>query len=473
MKTECSREKYEFQGINRKKLVCEFNGGMLTSDGGAALLAQVESRLGIIKQFAECFVDHRNQDMVEHTLSELLLQRIFGIALGYEDLNDHDDLRMDHYLAALSGKADPTGQDRKKESDKGKPLAGKSTLSRLENTPAWADSDSRYSKIVIDPEKVDRFFVDIFLQSFKKLPKQIVLDFDATDDPLHGRQEWTFYHGYYRCYCYMPLYVFCGDHLLLARLRPSSIDGSEGTVEELRRLVGMIRESWPEVKIMIRGDSGFCREKIMVWCEEAEDVDYVFGLAQNSRLKKEIESELSEAEKICEETGESARVFKDFTYQTHESWSIARRVVGKAEHLSKGSNPRFIVTSLSIDEIKGQKLYEDVYCARGDMENRIKEQQLDLFADRTSCPKMRANQIRVWFSSVAYLLMEALRRLGLKNTEMEKAQCGTIRLKLLKIGAQVKVSVRRVHASLANNYPHAKIFDAAYANIQRITPARC
>jgi hypothetical protein len=294
---------------------------------------------------------------------------------------------------------------------------------------------------------------------------------DATDDPLHGNQEGRFFHGYYGNYCYLPLYIFCGEFLLCARLRSSNIDASEGTVEELKRIVGQIRQAWPDVRIIVRGDSGFCRDCIMSWCE-SEMIDYVFGLAKNERLKAVIAGELRQAQALYEATKKAARVFKDFLYRTLDSWERERRVVGKAEYMEKGANPRFIVTSIAEENIAACALYEEMYCARGDMENRIKEQQLYLFADRTSAGKLRANQLRLYFSSVAYMLMQALRRLGLKGTQMETAQCNTIRVKILKVGAQIKVTVRKVWVSLAGGYPYADLFVQIYKNLQAVM-VRC
>lgn len=396
------------------------------------------------------------------------------MALGYEDLNDHDELRHDPMLAAVAGKSDPTGSDRIRKRDKGKALAGKSTLNRLELTPRDASSESRYKKIVVDFEAVERLLVKVFLASHAEPPKKIILDLDATDDPLYGNQEGRFFHGYYQNYCYLPLYIFCGEFVLCAKLRPANIDASEGAVQELERIVREIRQVWPDVEIEIRADSGFCREEIMSWCE-GNQVGYVLGLAKNARLVAELEAELRWAKERFEETHEAARTFKDFMYQTRESWSRPRRVVGKAEHLSKGANPRFVVTSRSAAEVDARALYEDVYCARGDMENRIKEQQLYLFADRTSTATMRGNQIRLWFSSVAYLLLQGLRRLGLKDTPLEKAQCQTIRLKLLKIGALIRVTVRRFWVSLAEGYPYKELFVTVYENLRRSVafPLRC
>jgi hypothetical protein len=461
-----------FQGLGKRKVEGAFDGGAITSDAGGLLLREVEARFGILRQFAECFKDHRNADLIEHTVLELVAQRVYGLALGYEDLNDHDTLRHDPLLATLAGKEDPTGQNRVRHADKGKALAGKSTLNRLELTPQDADSSSRYKKIVLDWERVEHLFVDLFLQLHTKAPRRIVLDLDATDDPLHGHQEGRFFHGYYKEYCYLPLYIFCGDHLLCAKLRQANGDAAEGTVGELDRIVGQIRQAWPQVEIAIRADSGFCREEIMAWCE-ANEVDYVLGLAKNERLKQEIAEELEQAKALHERTGLASRVFKDFTYQTRKSWSRARRVVGKAEHLEKGSNPRFVVTSLAADPWDAKTLYEKEYCARGEMENRIKEQQLYLFADRTSASVMRANQLRLWFSSVAYVLMNAFRQVALKGTEMERAQCGTIRVKLLKIGAQVKMSVRRVAVKLASGCPCQELFATACRNLQMAMPLRC
>jgi hypothetical protein len=447
--------------------VARFDGGCITSDAGGVLLGEVERRTGILRQFAGCFVDHRDPLTIEHPVYDLVAQRVYGLALGYEDLNDHDELRADPLLATLVGKADPTGSRRVRSRDAGKALAGKSTLNRLELTRPDAGPNTRYKKIVLNGAAVDRALVEVFLQAHTRAPRQIILDLDATDDPLHGRQEGRFFHGYYGCYCYLPLYIFAGEHLLCARLRPSDIDASAGALEEVQRIVGQVRARWPEVRIILRADSGFAREAIMTWCEE-HAVDYIFGLAKNARLIRALGKELHQARQECEATGEPARVFKDFTYKTRETWRRVRRVVGKAEHLPDKANPRFVVTSLSAEEWDARALYEDLYCARGDMENRIKEQQLHLFADRTSATTMRANQIRLYFSSVAYLLLQALRRLGLAGTALAHAQCDTIRLKLLKIGAQVRVTVRKVWVSLASSSPYAALFDRVYANLQAV-----
>jgi Transposase DDE domain group 1 len=454
MPPDCTAQQLEFQGLNRRTVVARFDGGTLTSDGGLLLLGQVEQRRGILRQFAACFKDHRNPVLIEHRLEELISQRVLGLALGYEDLNDHDEVRIDPLLATVVGKADPTGQDRRHEQDRGKPLAGKSTLNRLE----WgAVRQDRYRKIALDRAAVDRFFVEIFLSAHEQAPEQIVLDLDATDDPLHGEQEGRFFHGYYGEYCYLPLYIFCGGHLLCARLRSSNCDASAGVVEELERIVGQIRQRWARVQIVVRGDSGFARDSLMSWCEQ-QGVDFVLGLARNQRLQRALGAELAQARALFEQSGKAERVYKDFLYRTRKSWSRQRRVVGKAEHLAKGANPRFIVTSLSRESWAEAVLYEQLYCARGEMENRIKEQQLCLFADRTSTHRLASNQLRLWFSSVAYILLHELRRLGLAGTELARARCDTIRTKLLKIGALVVVTVRRVWVHLASCYPYAALF---------------
>jgi hypothetical protein len=446
-----------------------FDGGTITSDGGGLVLREVERGTGVIASFAGCFTDYRDPRLVEHSVEALVAQRVYGLALGYEDLNDHDDLRRDPLLAVLAGQADCEGKGRARRRDRGKALAGKSTLNRLElATPEGAPSD-RYKKIALDEGRAGEVFVDLFLRVQAEAPEEIILDLDATDDPLHGGQEGRFFHGYYRDYCYLPLYVFCGDFLLCAKLRPSNIDVSQGAAESVERIVGRIRQRWPTVKIVLRGDSGFCREALMGWCE-AHGVDYLFGLAKNTRLTGAIGAELEAAETRFNETGRAARIFKDFPYRTRESWSRSRRVIAKAEHLEKGANPRFIVTSLDGD---ARRLYEAVYCARGDMENRIKEQQLYLFADRTSAATMRANQIRLWFSSLAYTLLHLLRHLCLKGTRLARAQCQTLRLKLLKIGARVRVTARRIWVSFTEACPYADLLRLAAARLRTLHVMRC
>ena len=401
-------------------------------------------------------MDNRAQAQVEHTTEAMVAQRVFGIALGYEDVVDHDHLRHDPVLATLAGKLSA----RRKGCA---PLAGKSTLNRLEHAPA---EPSRYHKIGHDAAAIEGLFVELFLEAHKTPPEEIVLDLDATDDPLHGDQEGRFFHGYYDCYCYLPLYVFCGRHLLAAKLRRSNIDAAAGAVVEVERIVGQIRARWPRVKILLRADSGFAREELMAWCE-ANGVDYVFGLARNPRLVGALAADLAAAELESLAKGGPARYFADFPWRTLDSWSRTRRVVAKAEHLPQGANPRFVVTSLTAGKIDARSLYEDVYCARGEVENRIKEQQLDLFADRTSAATMRANQLRLWFASFAYVLLEALRRIGLRHTQFANATCGTIRLKLLKIGAQVRKSVRRIKIAMASACPYQTEYHLAYLYLRR------
>jgi hypothetical protein len=464
--TQCNQEFLKFHPLEKREVRGGFDGGTITSDAGGLLLREVEKRTGIIGQFAACFQDQRQAERIEHRVEELVAQRVYGLALGYEDLNDHEELRRDPLLGVLAEKADPTGESRARQRDHGKALAGKSTLNRLELTAAEVKEGERYKKIGLDFAAVDRLLGEIFLQAHREAPQQIVLDLDSTDDPLHGNQEGRFFHGYYGHYCYLPLYIFCGEHLLCARLRTADGDGAAGCVEEVARLVQQIRQTWPEARMIVRGDSGFCREELMAWCE-ANQVDYVLGLAQNERLRAEITAERAQAAERYQQRGHAARVFKEFIYQTRESWARARRVVAKAEHLEKGANPRFVVTSLSSQEWAAQALYEELYCARGEMENRIKE-QLMLFADRTSTAYLRSNQIRLYFSSVAYALMQALRRLGLQGTEWAKAQCATLRLKLLKIGALIRISVRKIWISMAGGYPHAQRFRQIYAQLQAV-----
>ena len=384
---------------------------------------------------------------------------MIGIALGYEDLVDHDDLRRDPVLAAVLGKLTP----RRKECA---PLAGKSTLSRLEHAPEEgpASAPPRYHKIRHDGAAIERTFLDIALRSRSKPPPVMVIDLDATDTALHGHQEGRFFHGYYDCYCYLPLFVFWDRHLLSAKLRPANIDAAAGSVEEVARIVAQVRARWPRTTIIVRADSGFCRDDLMSWCE-TNGVHFVLGLARNLRLVAEIADELAEAEAAHRTTGRPTRVFKDFAWTTLDSWSRSRRVIAKAEWTRGEANPRFIVTSLPADVIDGARLYEKVYCQRGEMENRIKECQLDLLADTMPAATMRANQLRLWFAAMAYVLMCALRRIALAGTELARATCGTIRLKLLKIGAQVTVSARRVRIAMATACPARSIFAVAHARL--------
>ncbi|HEX2238296.1 MAG TPA: IS1380 family transposase [Gammaproteobacteria bacterium] len=441
--TECTQSSFEFQAHFRRQVKAEFDGGMMTSDAGGLLLRETDRRLQLLDRFSECFLDGRDARRVRHSLRELVAQRVYGLALGYEDLNDHEQLRQDPVLKVLAGKEEMA-----------EPLAGKSTLNRLELSAGTAD---RYKKITFWKDSIDELLVAVFLEAHTEAPDSIVLDIDTTDVALHGAQEGRFFHGYYDQYCYLPLYVFCGEHLLCVRLRRANIDASAGSLVEIQRIVGQIRQRWPAVRITLRGDSGFCREELMSWCE-GNGVDYVFGFARNPRLRATIGEALAAAAQQWEQTRQPARVFVEFAYETTTgSWSRARRVVAKAEHIDGKENPRYVVTSLAEQDWPAQKLYEQLYCARGDMENRIKE-QFSLFADRVSAETMRANQLRMYFSAIAYVLLCGLRRLGLQSTEMALAQAATIRLRLLRIGAVVRISIRRICLSLPRSYPWPDLF---------------
>lgn len=466
MSTDCTSQTLHLQASGRRRLTAAFDGGHISSDAGALLLRAADEEMALTERLAGCFVDLRDPKRVEHSVLDLVRQRLFALAMGYEDLNDHDDLRGDPLLAEVVGKREPTGEDRVRDADRGRALAGKSTLNRLEWALGSEAETDRYHRVALDPEAMNTYFVDLFLDSFEQPPEEIILDFDATDDPLHGQQEGRFFHGYYDCYCYLPLYVFYGHHLLWAQLRTADRDASDGTVDVLEILVPRIRERWPQAQILLRGDSGFARDAILSWCEDNE-VRYVVGLARNQRLERMLEPTLERAEERRSEDEPKVRLFEDLEYETLNSWSRSRRVVGKAEVSSYGRNPRFVVTSIPAEELKAQYLYDEIYCARGDAENRIKEQQLDLFATRTSGRKMAVNQVRLWFSAAAYCLLNALRRLGLQGTRFAKAQCGTIRTKLLKIGAVVRVTTRRIWVSMSSSYPNQDIFAHVLSQLRR------
>jgi hypothetical protein len=461
MPTECTPDFFGFEPVEGREVVAAFDAGAITSDAGALLLGATDRAIKMMDRFASCFHDERRSELIEHAVATLVGQRVFGIALGYEDLNDHDELRHDPMMAVLAGKLEARREDCA-------PVAGKSTLNRLELSKL---EPTRYHKISHNPVAIKRLPVDLFLEAYKRAPKQIILDLDATDDPLHGQQEGRFFHGYYDCYCYLPLYVFCERHLLAAKLRRADIDAAAGSVQEVARIVAQIRRRWPRVRILLRADSGFAREELMAWCE-ANGVDFLFGLAKNDRLIAEIKSELDRVAAKSRRTGKPERRFKDFKWTTRGSWSRRRRVVAKAEWTQGEANPRFVVTSLARAECKARYLYEKVYCARGDMENRIKECQLDLYADRTSTATMRANQLRLWFYSMAYILLCATRRIGLHDTEFAKATCGTIRLKLLKVGALVRVSVRRIKVAMASGCPAAQVWGLAAIRLGAAVNAR-
>ena len=461
MPTECSAEQFDFGTVEGRAVQAGFDAGLVTSDAGALLLGATDRAIGMIDRFAACFHDERRADLIEHEVVTLVGQRVFGIALGYEDLNDHDELRHDPLMAVLAGKLEARREDCA-------PVAGKSTLNRLELSKL---APTRYHKISHNPMAIRNLLVDLFLEAHARAPRQIILDLDATDDPLHGEQEGRYFHGYYDCYRYLPLYVFCGRHLLLAKLRSADMDAAAGAVEEVARLMARIRARWPRTRILLRADSGFAREDLMAWCE-TNGVDFLFGLAKNERLVAEIKPELDVAAAKSRRSGRPERRFKSFMWTTRRTWSRRRRVVAKSEWTNGEANPRFVVTSLRRDECKAKYLYERVYCARGDMENRIKECQLDLYADRTSTATIRANQLRLWFYSMAYVLLCALRRIGLHDTDFAHATCGTIRLKLLKIGALVRVSVRRVKIAMASACPAAQDWGRAAIRLAAVAKAR-
>jgi hypothetical protein len=453
--TECNQSSFGFENCAGREVVASFDGGAISSDGGCLLLRETDQRLNLLPRLAECFVDRRDPERVEHSVLEMLSQRIYGLALGYEDLNDHDDLRLDPLFGVLSGRKDLN-----------RPLAGKSTLNRMELGNGMPD---RYKKITFWKDSIDELLVAVFIESHDKPPEQVIIDVDTTDLPLHGKQEGRFFHGYYDCYCYLPLYIFCGEHVLCARLRQSDRDASAGSLREIQRVITQLRAAWPDTRIILRGDSGFCRNQLMSWCE-SNNVEYVFGLARNQRLRRIIGREMWQATEEWNRTGKPARIFAEFSYATKSTkkrpgWDRERRVVAKAEHIDGKENPRFVVTSLNPEQWPARSLYEELYCARGDMENRIKE-QFSLFADRVSAETMRANQLRLYLSVMAYVLVSGLRRLGLKATEMADAQVNTIRTRLLKIGAQIRVSVRRVRVSLSSAFPSQHLFQQVWANLR-------
>jgi hypothetical protein len=452
--TECNQSSFGFEALGSREIVARFDGGTISSDGGAFLLRQTDQRLNLLPRLAECFLDGRNQNLVEHSIQEMLSQRVYGLALGYEDLNDHEQLRHDPVFGILAGREDLQ-----------QALAGKSTLNRLERGAGQSD---RYKKITFWKEALDELLVTVFLESYEQAPGQIILDMDTTDLPLHGKQEGRFFHGYYDNYCYLPLYVFCGEHVLCTRLREANHDAAFGSLAEIERIVGQIRSAWPDVKVILRGDSGFCRNELMSWCENHR-VDFVFGMARNQRLRKIIGAEMHAATQQWNQTGKPARVFSEFPYRTKKTkkggWDRERRVAAKAEHIDGKENPRFVVTSLASEEWAAQALYEELYCARGDMENRIKE-QFSLFADRVSAATMRANQMRLYLSAMAYILVSGLRRLGLSATELASAQVSTIRTRLLKIGAQIRVTVRKIWISMASSYPWQGLYQQVWTNLR-------
>jgi Transposase DDE domain group 1 len=488
--TACNQQTFGFQALGNRRVEADFSGGHLSSDGGALLLREADRSLRLCEELAGCFSDFRVADLVEHELPVMLRQRILGLALGYEDLNDHERLRVDPLMAAMCGRADVLGEQRIHAQDKGRPLAGKSTINRLEL--GAQEINLRTRKIHPHPEAIEALLLRRGVAAIPRRSGVIVLDFDATDDPLHGSQEGAFYHGYYGGYCYLPLYCFCGDVPLWAQLRTSDRDGADGTLEALKKIIPAIRQRFgKKVRIVVRGDSGFCREALMSWIEAQPNVHYVLGLARNERLQAMLAPAFWDTAAMLDEdlvlsaraagaveppgVEGSARTFAELRYRTLKSWSRERRVIGKAEITGGGRNPRYIVTDIEIGAgwIAGhaaladaRALYEDCYCARGDMENRIKEQQMDMFADRTSTAYLSSNQLRLWFSSFAYLLMSQLRRIALAGTRMAQATVGTIRLHLMKVAAQVSVSVRRVYVRLCSACPQQDVFAHAHAKLR-------
>jgi hypothetical protein len=466
-----------FQDLGPRKVVADFSGGHLSSDGGLLLLRQLDEGLGVSRALAACFCDHRSQRFVEHSVRELVAQRLLGLAAGYEDLNDHNLLRLDPLFAAAVGKTDPLGLERHAERDRGKALAGASTLNRLE---LGNSKDTGYHKVQADHEKIEATLLCMGVRSLSRHSREVVIDLDATDDPLHGQQEGRFYHGFYQSYCYLPLLAFAGAIPLWAELRTSDGGPARGALEAMARIVAAVRNRFPKARIIFRADSGFCKDEIMAWCESQPEVYYCLGLARNSRLlgQQKVEAAFDRARPRALLVGGSSREFTEFTYQTLDSWSVARRVIAKAEVLRDKENPRFIVTNLPAEgfaEVGGaaerfgaQNCYEDFYCARGDMENQIKQQYLDLEADRTSTHWMASNQLRLWWSAFALLLMERLRSLALRGTVLARATAGTIRVRLLKIASQVTVSTRRVYVRFASAFPLQAVFAQAQQALSKL-----
>lgn len=479
MGTECRTNEVQFQGQGARQVVGAFDGGTVSSDGGALLLRELEAKRRIVRRFAEeCFVDHREPRRIEHTVETLCLQRVMGLCLGYEDLNDHDELRRDPLLALCCGETDLMGSERRRERDRGAVLAGKSTLQRFESTPLGQEgaSEARYHRIECKPERVEEFFVKLAIEGHgAEEPSQIVLDFDPSDIELYGAQELSAYNSYYGHDCYLPMYVFWGKFILCALLRPSNLDVMTGLLDLLGSVIAVLRRRWPRVHILLRADSAFAREELMSWAEErkerGERIDYVFGLATNSRLQKEIEPLKRQALAHSQRRGGARRRFyTEFEYQTLESWSRPRRVISKVEHSAERVHQHFLVTSLPRRGNSALALYERHYCARGEAENRIKEQQLDLFGTRTSATTFHANQLRLWFSALAYALMNELRSRALPGTELAEAHASTIRTKLLKLGAVIRISIRRIRFSLPTSYPRQSLFFAALQKLQLLQP---
>ena len=462
-----------FQDLGSRRVVADFSGGTLSSDGGVLLVRQVDLHLGLTRKLAECFGDERQQVYVDHSVRQLLTQRIYGLALGYEDVNDHAQLRRDPLLATACDKRDPLGEDRFNPSHRGLALAGPSTLNRLELSN---NRDTRCHKLPHDPARIEACLLQMGVRCLPKHAVEIVMDLDAMGHLIHGEQEGRHFSAYYGDYCYLPLYAFVGNIPLWAQLRTSDRDAANGVVPALEKIVAAIRQRCRRARIVVRGDSGFCREEIMAWCEAA-GVYYCLGLAKNSVLIEQLGPSLAEARTRYCLSGARVRAFAEFEYQTQKTWSRSRRVIGKAEVSVLGDNPRFLVTNLPARGFKGDKdrarfipkrLYEEVYCARGEMENLLKQQTLDLQADRMSTHYLASNQLRLWLATLAYLLMERLRALGLAGTDLASATAGSVRLKLLKVAAQIKVSVRRVYVQLSSSYPMQEIFRLCQSRLMKL-----
>lgn len=466
MPAQCTLDGVDAKPHFGRRVNVTFDAGFVSSDGGALLLREIDERYGVIERLARCFVDHRDPDWIEFSVTDLLRQRIFGLVNGYEDLEDHDRLRHDPLFALAVGRSDVLGKQRRvPERDEGKPLAGKSTLNRVERAADARTSNPRYHKVVVDRDACDDLLLDVFLEHHSRRPEQLIIDLDPSDIELHGQQQGRFYHGYYGHYCYLPLYLFIGAWPVGVRLRRADIDGCDGCLEELDVIVTRLRQRWPELPILVRGDSGFARDEIMCWCESC-GIDFVFGLARNCRLEAEIAEPLEAMRGRARRLGRAVRCFREFEYQTERSWSRSRRVIAKVEALVGKTNPRFIVTSLPRSEARSKALYERVYCARGQMENYIKEQQLDLFGERSSTSTMPSNELRLYFSAFAHLLVVLLRKYGLASTPLGTATAGTIRAKLLKVGVIIKVSVRRLHVAISHAFPYAHTLRKALANLR-------
>jgi hypothetical protein len=486
MKTECSAESYAFGQLDRRPVIADFSGGQITSDGGLILIAEVDRYYRISEQFAACFSDQRDPSRIQHQLSNLIAQRLYGLVQGYEDLNDHEELRHDPLFGIAVGKLES-------HHARCAPLAGKSTLNRLEQALHVATDlgQERYVKFTVNPEAIEHLFVQLFIAQTQTPPRQIILDMDVTDDPVHGSQEQAAFNGYYDHECYTPLLIYCGRHLLAAQLRPANVDPAAGALTQLQRIIAQIRAQWKEVVILVRGDSAYSRDDILSWCETQVNVEYVLAHASNARLRQLTAGLEQRAKAAYDEHRQQVALtldavganllqaeldalvppqvfYQSLDYRTQNSWRWARRLVCKLTYGAQGAHRHFVVTSYPAAQISPGKLHQDYYCPRGEMENRIKEHQLDLFSDRTSTHEFESNQLRLWFSSMAYVLMQAFRQNLLVKTELADAQCGTIRLKLLKVGAQIRCSVRRIVIAISSHWAGRSLFTEVAQRLQQL-----